>query len=231
MKPILSEYLSLQKRYASAMTREARRQRSRLLGEWASRQCSLPDSEELVRFFQDNPGLRHPYPFVKKVVLPCLLKEYRGGTPVLFSFFCASFEDRFSVDALSCFCREENTDFARLSGVLTEREPENAGFIAFRFQSLGNALWYSVHELPEGVIDVAPEGMRPEQMVTAWESAGNKLGRDVRREADAFRSVFRSWENYIRNKRSGFTGNFEAWLRQNGVSREHWAETFFTAGN
>lgn len=240
MKQILSDYLNICLKFRKeSLSKPERKQRHILLTEWAKRQyidsnLTIP---ELYEFWDKYSNVCYNKIFIEKAIVPAVDIDMKNGgiEGLKFLFYCLRGRDavsyRSSDSPVSVFCNLSEYEYSPflLADIILEKEPENEDALKAKYFIGKEILWYSIHEIPSGVLNVNETKLSdiPSMLnfVDKFRSISNKLKIDNDETLiEDCRKFYTAYEKYL--QQTDQYADFENYLNKNNIPYERYCSTY-----
>jgi len=239
MTEILIDYLDIYAKYPADkfLTKVQKKERHNALIDWTKRVYeTMPTFEEVVAFMSQNETLQFEKPFLMKVLIPRVKEdvEQENIEALKFLFECND-EERKRIDNITVAIGSQSKNYIQmfqegtnweysdweLADMILTREPDNKIVIYEKYIGLSDFLWYTIHEVPSGVL-VGLSGAEKEAMphmfkhLREFARLSKKLGKKNDEFIDKCHTFYQAWEQYL-NYTSDYNG-FEDYLQKQKIA-------------
>lgn len=242
MKPILADYLDICLKFRKEyLSKPERKQRHTLLTEWAKAEyeegkLTIP---ELYEFWDSHKEVSYHKIFIEKVILPTVNEDFQNGEidGLKFLFYCLRGQDRIEYIATSSpvaiFSDAHNHRYSalQLAEIVLKKEPDNEDALKTKYFLEKERLWYSIHEIPLGVLNEGSEANLSDipnmlRAVDTFEAVSKKLTMDDDTTLiEDCRKFYVAYQEYLKHRKQNLT--FEDYLKRNHIPYERYCSTFY----
>lgn len=242
MKQVLADYLDICLKFRKEfLSKPERKQRHILLTEWAKAQYAdgNPTIPEIYEFCDNHKDVSYNKIFIEKVIVPTVDEDFQNGgmEGLKFLFHCLHGKDEIeyisSNNPVSIFSNGHNSKYStfQLADIVLEKEPENEDALKVKYFIGKEILWYSIHEIPSGVLNGANGANLSDipsmlSSVDRFQDISNKLRIDNDKILiEDCRKFYVAYGEYL--KQLNRYDNFEDYLNKNNISYERYCSTYY----